>query len=113
MQFYLDSNISNYNALLSSTAEIFIPSNAGRRTTVGGHVSASSYFNDGVDSEAIKLTDWVETSIAAGRITFVPTLVATNYATLPVYADNTAATTASLAVGRLYKTATGEVRVVV
>lgn len=113
MQLFLDSNISNYNALLASTAEIFVPSNAGRRTAVGGKISATSFFNDGVDSEAVKLTDWIEANISTGKIDFTSTVVATNFSTLPVHADNAAASGAGLATGRLYSTATGEVRVVV
>lgn len=113
MQLFLDSNISNYNALLANTSEVYIPSNAGRRTAVGGQVSASSFFNDGVDSDSIKLTDWIEANFTNGRIDVTSTIVATSFATLPVYADNTAATGGGLATGRLYSTATGEVRVVV
>lgn len=36
-----------------------------------------------------------------------------NWGNLPVYADNAAAVTGGLAVGKPYRTATGEVRVVV
>lgn len=101
--------VKNTNRVVEIPQDILLPSalnaaDIGRRSHNQRNKMKTRNIAPGVLNNAQSVNKTVEVAIVEGRI---------NFANLPVFANNAAAVSGNLAVGRLYKTAAGALNVVV
>jgi hypothetical protein len=104
--FICDNNIKgNSLDIANTTGQGFIELSG----TTGAYIDLKSPISDDYDLRI--LTNGTNSAIRSNAISLEPTTVL-QISNVPTYADNTAAVTGGLAVNSVYKTATGDLRIV-